>query len=735
MDFGPGKIAADGKVTKKKESKKQELLDIVSHIDNLEAKINLLLKGVEMSKQHQNDSQLDAQQTPSVPNDIRLPFSPSGLSPLMEASNTALVNEKEALFENKNNIDNMFSKHPTSDKFAKISSKNTPLNFLADVISNQQDQNVVSEKILLEEQKATPQSISSVNSVDNSDSIMTNVSSDPPNLIHVVSNNDLNIKNAWSKFRSSMPPSVLPLFDSISIDDMFTNSKKVEKIYKIVETTEIKVIPDIKIIEKMIDIFINTDKVHVLLPLESFDLLGILGKWKFEGFKSLNHSHLLILNVVGSFMCKQIRTSIFLKNDIKGIEIREKLNGFDNTLLNHFWLSEWENFFLANALLHYQSIIMFPDGLASVQGIILLLTYIPLTGLNLSESLMQTTAIRICQDLGLHSERFLSIINKNKKMLRDKKKKIWWFCCFSDELLSMIFLKPRMIVHYTSSIQFRNDDKTKVLELLDQELDKELMFQKLREKNAKFYDEDNSEVIENLKTQINDTIIRIYKEDGIFSILKYYFFTMTHLFQKNVTKMEKKWDATVLEAILEDFIHFSDNLPSIIKNPELMKDIWGEDLFFVYLIHVTVFFIQDYSYSLLYSTKNSREYIDFIKQHLDVLLKTRLCKGSYNAMFGVFDEAIFSKFMKIIQYHLDSEEFSFSSCVQDYSYIKTYLNEYLGDPDQQENNKNSDEDTFVKDTIQDLDPWLAEKKTGFYKLLEMLKLIGLLARRGPKDLM
>lgn len=740
--------SAEGKVTKKKESKKQEFKDIVSHIENLEDKVERLLNTLD--KVEKNQANFSKANTG---NEL-IPFSPSAFQPTsVVMNNVPSTNAKTPTFNNSNKMDSgsPLLKNPSPLKETPTS-KNTPLDFLANVITNQYEKKLIREKIQLEDQAnlkndssphiglvtdpnySLPNNSTNINTDTPASMASSNFSASSHKTINFVSGNDVNVQDSWNKLRKCIPQDQLPLFDSVSFDEMFVNNVKEEKIYKLLETTQIKPIPDIKVMQKIIDIFINYCSAHILLPLESYDLLGILNKWKFDGLQNLNNSHLLILNVVGSFICKDIRTSIFLKNYDVGNELRVLLEGFDTTLLDYNWLTEWEDFFLANSLLHYQSITMFPDGLASVQGIILLLMYVPLTGLNLSESLMQTSAVRICQDLGLHSERFLSVINKNKKLLRDKKKKIWWFCCFSDEMLSMMFLKPRMIIHYTSSINFRNDDKTKVLELLEQELDKELILEKANENETKVNEEDNSEVIENLKIQLQDSIIRIYKEDGIFSILKYYFFKMINIIQKNVSKIEKKWDATILEEMLDDFIDFSNNLPLIIKDPSLMKDVWGDDCFFLYLIHATIFFIQDHSYCLLHSIDDSREYIDFVKQHLDLILKINSCKKSYNALFGIFDKVIFSRILKIVQYHLISKDFNYKYCLIDYQFLKNFLDNYFGIVEEnsvyKENESNNDsandkDNKFMKDTIQELDPWLQLKKDNLNKVLEILKQKGI----------
>lgn len=731
MNFGQSKSLDDAKVVKKKESKKQEFKDIVSHIEVLEDKVDQLLRALDGGNAFQGDSAILYNKSTAVSEFNEIPFTPATFSPIPIRSS----NGRPSLGDGKVAAGSPFSKYsPTQASYKGINSnKDTPLNFLAEVITNEHEHRLITEQIEFSEQAhlkrnaEPPSSLPSKDSNSDTQSVISNKG------LASVSRDDQICKDSWNAIRHLIPKEQLSLYDSISLDDMFVNTAKEEKIYQLLENTETKTVPDISIMAKAVDLFLNLCSAHILIPLESYDLLGILNKWKFDGLKSLNHSHLLILNVVGSFMCKDIRSSVFLKNDPNGIKMKALLKGFESTLLNHDWLVEWEDFFLANSLLHYQHITMFPDGLASVQGILLLLMYVPLTGLNLSESLMQTTAVRICQDLGLHSERFLNVINKKKKMLRDKKKKIWWFCCFSDEMLSMMLSKPRMIIHYTSSIQFTNDDKTKVLELLEQELDKILILQMVNEKDLKFYDEDNSEAIENLKTQIQETIIRIYKEEGILIIMKYYFFKLINIIQKNVSKIEQKYDSTITEQILDDLINFSSNLPLVIKDPTLFKDVWGDDCFFLYFIHLTLFFIQDHSYCLLYSTDDSREYIDFVKQHLSLLLKIKSCEKSYNAMFGLLDKAIFSNISNIVQSHVAKPEYDFRNCLQDYQFIKNFLTDYLSPADSADgskNHKDSDEagikkDPFVKDTIQELDPWLNLKKEGFFNLLELLKQIGI----------
>lgn len=745
-------------ISKNKASRKQDFKDILGRITTLESKVDLMLQSFEKIQKIQAINQLQNENGDGnlevlekvVPNDNNtsagFTFTPSALNAINIETPISSVNPITPYNVDKNLLNfaltpKQHDKRPLSPNYEpqsrsaspSNSKRDTPLNLLADVITNQYEQRLISERIHEDNFKAGSSSNNNWNNSPSRDIPVINTESvSSLNSSHIVLNTitetDVLIRNNWNSLRNNIPDSIHHLFDSIDLDDMYIDFEREKKIYTLLEIMQIPKIPTLKIMTKMIDIFLNLNNIFVILPIETYDLLGILNKWKVDGFKSLNHSHLLLLNGIGSFICKEIKTTLFTKYDNNSeyvMKMKDELKGFDGTLSDKNWLDEWEDFFLVNSFLHYQSISMFPDGLASVQGVLLLGLYIKLTGLNLSCSLMQTTAIRICQDLGLHSERFLNVINKNKKHLRDKKKKLWWFCCFTDEILSMVFSKPRMIIHYTSSIKFLHDDKTKIIEVLENELHREVLLKQAHDKAHKFQDNlDNSEIIENLKTQIQNTIINIYKEDGIYAILKYYFFKIVNIIQNNENKQEKKWDASVLEQLLDDFINFSNSLPDIIKDPE-GNDIWGDDCFFLYFIHLTIYFVQDHAYQMLYTTDDSKAYIEFMKNNIELITKIKQCKKSFNGMFGCFDEILFSRVLRIIEYHSKTESFDRKEALNDFDIIKTYMCYNL-----KMDKKRFDHIITIKDhngivqeldkdygSIQNLDQWLKKKQIIFVKMM------------------
>ncbi|CAI8501110.1 unnamed protein product [Hanseniaspora opuntiae] len=690
----------DGKsITKKTSSKKQDFKTVLNEISNLESKVDLMFKSFEkINKLHtynqiQNDSlnQLKSTQTKSanIPNGIGMSLTPSAFptmaldTPILPLNPITPSNvEKELLSLNTPKPPTKHSgfDFPSRSPSPSTTNRDTPLNLLADVITNQYEQRLIADRI----QDNTNQLASAVKeewdktTSPYNQSLRSDISS--PLSSHIVLNTitetDALIKHNWNTVRRNIPLEIKPIFDSIDLNNMYVDSEREKKIHTLLELMQIPKIPTLKIMTKMMDIFLKMNNLYVILPIEIYDLFGILNKWKVDGFKSLNHSHLLLLNAGASFVCKEIKTTLFTNpenNPEYYLKIKNELKGFEQSLTNRKWLEEWEDYFLVNSYLHYQSISMFPDGLASVQGVLLLSLYIKLSGLNLSCSVMQTTAIRICQDLGLHSEKFLNVVNKNKKHLIDKKKKLWWFCCFSDEMLSMIYSKPTMIIHYTSSIKFLHDGKSKIIEVLENELHREELLKEAHDKAHKFQDNlDNSEIIDNLKTQIQNTIISIYKEDGIYPILKYYFFKIVNIFQNNRSKQEKKWDSAVLEQLLDDFIVFSNSLPDIIKDPE-SNDVWGDDCLFVYFIHLTIYFVQDHSYQLLYSTENSKTYVDFMKSNIELITKIKNCKKAYNAMSGCFDEILFTHVLRIIEYYSIEGNFKKKEALEDFEMIKTHV--------------------------------------------------------------
>lgn len=131
-------------------------------------------------------------------------------------------------------------------------------------------------------------------------------------------------------------------------------------------------------------------------------------------------------------------------------------------------------------------------------------------------------------------------------------------------------------------------------------------------------------------------------------------------------------DSAVLEQLLDDFIVFSNSLPDIIKDPE-SNDVWGDDCLFVYFIHLTIYFVQDHSYQLLYSTENSKTYVDFMKSNIELITKIKNCKKAYNAMSGCFDEILFTHVLRIIEYYSIEGNFKKKEALEDFEMIKTHV--------------------------------------------------------------
>ena len=750
---------ANGKtISKKQASKKQDFKGIVKQISTLESKVDLMLESFEkvnkihMINQLQNKKrsehfQLLGKVEPSDNNsNSEFTFTPAAF-PSMNIDTPILGMNPMTPFNVDKDLLNLNTPKPVHKRSVSPSynspsgspsptniKRDTPLNLLADVITNQYEQRLISERIH-EDNKA--KSASYIKENWNNASPMQNVNtktesvsslSSSHTVLNTVTETDFLIEHNWTSLRNNIPEDIYRLFDSIDLNNMYIDLEREKKIYKLLERMQIPKIPTLKIMTKIIDIFLNLNNIYVLLPIETYDLLGILNNWKVDGFNSLNHSHLLLLDAVGSFMCKEIKTTLFTNQENNSeyfIKMKSELEGFENSLTNKSWLDEWEDIFLVNSLLHYQFISMFPDGLASVQGVLLLGLYIKLTGLNLSSSLMQTTAIRICQDLGLHSEKFLNVINKNKRHLIDKKKKLWWFCCFHDEILSIVYSKPRMIIHYTSSIKFLHEGKTKIIEVLENELHREVLLKEAHEKAHKFQDNlDNSHIIENLKTQIQNTIIAIYKEDGISTILKYYFFKIVNIIQNVESTQEKSWDSSVMEQLLDDFIDFSNSLPDIIKDPE-GNDVWGDDCFFLYFIHMMIYFVQDHAYQVLYTTDDSQEYIEFMKTNIELITKIKNCNKEYNALFGCYDEILFSRVLRIINYHSNKTKFDKNKAMNDFEMIKTHIqcNLKMEKPTFEAMIQIKDHNLLEQElnkqdqSIQSLDIWLKKKQVIFIKLM------------------
>ena len=263
----------DGKViTKNKASRKQDFKDIIGQISTLESKVELMLQSFEKIQkiqsisQHQNESgdgNLEVLEkmiptdnntntgftfTHSAFNTMNLETPISSVNPitpynvdkdLLRFAPTPKPHEKRPLSPN----------YGPSSKSASPSNikKDTPLNLLADVITNQYEQRLISERIQEDNFKASSSlnnwnsSPSNGTSNFNGESVLSLNSSHT--VLRTIAEIDIGIKNNWNSLRNNIPNPAHQLFDSIDVDDMYIDFEREKKIYGLIEIMQIPKIP------------------------------------------------------------------------------------------------------------------------------------------------------------------------------------------------------------------------------------------------------------------------------------------------------------------------------------------------------------------------------------------------------------------------------------------------------------------------------------------------------------
>jgi len=549
---------------------------------------------------------------------------------------------------------------------------------------------------------------------------------DPDTMYRFIDNSEMRLENIWSNIRNVLPLNFQIDFELLDLKVIQENTKKQDLVNKIIDSPQLGTIPPLYIMTEIVNIFIKKLKLHIVVPIKDYDLFGILQIWKAKGFESLNNSHLLLLNLSGLMTCKSLQLILESKtietveneNDDDGLNDEFKID-YKNTcdfkvynkeLGDEQWLRRHEDIFFSNCLIYFQSISLFPNGLASVQGILSLLIFSPIIGINLSKSLMLSTAVRIAQDLGLHSQSFLDAINLNNDRLKEKKKEVWWFCCFIDEILSRRSMRPCMIMKYNSTVLFNSQDRTKLLDL---------------HSNLS----NDKDLNKSTKTDYDNELIQyIYEKDGIYPIFKYYNFKLFDILFKYSKYSEKCFDLKNFEKLNDEIYEFFENLPSIIKNDDEINKTFNDaesgqeiDPKFIYLIHILLMEIQNQCSQVL-NDLNNETYIVFLKTQLELISKLKTFKT-----FSVCLELeflYFEHFLKIIEFNMlyqtDYNKYK-ADCLYLTNYVNTMFNIDADDKQQQEQQDDNDNDDC---NVSVKGEWRREKYFLIKNLLNIFKSFG-----------
>ncbi|KAL6946778.1 hypothetical protein ACO0QE_001627 [Hanseniaspora vineae] len=497
----------------------------------------------------------------------------------------------------------------------------------------------------------------------------------------------------WSQIRRGIPEIFHQEFDTLDLKIIENNKAKQEIVNKMIENPKIEEIPDIKIIKELLSIIINKLKLHVVIPVEDYDIIGILQKWKTEGYNSLNNSYLLILNVLSLMSCKILLNFLqsgddVAKNGTCGKDSKCITSGIMNQeLLDTEWLARHEEIFLGNSLLYCQSISLFPDGLASVQGILTLLIYLPVVGVNLGNALLLSTAVRIAQDLGLHSELFSEAIQNNKR-LRTKKIRVWWFCCFIDEMISTSLMKPHLILKYNTTVTFKARGNGALLDIADEHCRRIKKNCGGFSMNGVDIDDAGNAGNKSNKTSINqeyldacevrENLIRyVYSTDGIIPILRHYAFKFSQVFFQNSGRFQTSTPADIYKDVILQISECFEDLPNLIKNHDAIDNNFPqEESFFIYILNLYFIEAQNTCSQGLYDLNNEK-YVEFLKGLLKLILKLSKFQTFY--LFQEMDCMYFINFLKVIEYNINFEK-NVQTFMENYRFLRDFLSSIFNVP-------------------------------------------------------
>ncbi|KAH3899002.1 uncharacterized protein SCODWIG_00656 [Saccharomycodes ludwigii] len=478
--------------------------------------------------------------------------------------------------------------------------------------------------------------------------------------------------------RQHIHSDLLPVFDSIDISCMYENRTQQKIVCEMIETPSLQELPYFALMEEIASVLVSYYKLQLIFPLEDYDVIGILQKWKKDGFASLNNSHLLILNILSAITCRllQHETQVSTKDE------QHRLKVYHASLKDLVWLRKYEDIFFNNSLLYYQSISMFPDGLYSVQGILCLIISLPLIGVELSRTLMLSTAIRIAQDFGLHSELFLNA-TKNTRM-KAKKKRIWWFCCFADKLIARKFCRPCMILDYTTTVKFEPEGKLALLELVNS-----------AEKNSSPLSSQNTNFCD-----IKDDLVKyILDTDGAGPLSQYYFDKLSSSWFSNQNFCTYP-SVQHMQEVREMVEAFLDGLPNCMRDLTKCANL-GDNAFFIYLIHSAYYDTLSYLSSHIPGTSYIMEY-DIKKLEILCLMK----KFKTWTLFQEMESHFILAFLRIYKYTI-GHEVEKKKYVANFKFLLNFLDNFYGNR--------------YKVWASYPNPWMYEKITVFKKLMEVLK--------------
>lgn len=224
----------------------------------------------------------------------------------------------------------------------------------------------------------------------------------------------------------------------------------IDKYYSV--PTSLKELPDDSILEKLLGIY-SSSTLPLLAVISVEEIYGIFQAYQKQGLMSLRPSYILLLNSILA-LATNIQQQI-LKGHLKGFHAAD--------LQDHQMLRDLEDTFISNSLYYYLKVSVIGDGILSLQGILSLITYNDFSGAFHNSFMMVSSAIRLAQDLGLHSEVTFEGLSKEEAQ---KRRKVWWLCLFFDQRLAVVLGRPPVVAEYDMTTRF--PEANKKLKLLDQ---------------------------------------------------------------------------------------------------------------------------------------------------------------------------------------------------------------------------------------------------------------------------
>ncbi|AMD21978.1 HFR123Cp [Eremothecium sinecaudum] len=190
-----------------------------------------------------------------------------------------------------------------------------------------------------------------------------------------------------------------------------------------------------------------------VLPVHIRDVdVDALYKKLSDDAASMKSSELMIVNIISALVCLFLRLGTISMETVSDLLME----------LPPHLIQKYEEEFVGTSLSLAYRVALASEGMISIKAIVHLIIYTGLSGAIYASYSLISVAVRLSQDLGLHSESTYTTLSEADL---EERRGVWWMCRAIDLRFSVILGKPPVVATFDTTTKLPEKDKT--FELLE----------------------------------------------------------------------------------------------------------------------------------------------------------------------------------------------------------------------------------------------------------------------------